>query len=155
MSVSLNNIEVRVSVAFQVGGDFPHVTGYHSEGRAETILADFETASGNVASLTTDLRQTNKRLDRIFEDTPVIMENLKKFTVEINNTTDGLNTLLDQSGGRVDTILADFETASGNIAILTTDLRQTSKRFDTLLVSTNDLVSKSARMVSARPSLIV
>ena len=115
----------------------------HSEGRVETILADFETASGNVASLTTDLRQTNKRIDRIFEDTPAIMENLKRFTVEINNTTVGLNTLLDQSGGRVGTILADFETASGNIAILTTDLRQTRKRLDTLLVSTNTLVSKN------------
>jgi phospholipid/cholesterol/gamma-HCH transport system substrate-binding protein len=102
-----------------------------------------ELTDTSLKPLLNNLTKGTGSLQNLFEEAPVIMENLKRFTVEINDTTDRLNMLLDRSGGHLDTILANFETASGNISSLTTDVRQTEKRLDALLVSMNNLVSNN------------
>ncbi len=82
-------------------------------------------------------------LQMLTKDAPVIIQNLKTFTVQLNKSVEHVNALLDQNGGRVDTILADFEDASGNAASLSAEVRQTGKRLDTLLVSMNTLIEKN------------
>jgi len=145
LSAVVVDIQAGMSTRMLTSGDRIQSLG------ATNILTAMSSAANKLGELTDtslkplldNLTAGTEPLKTLFKDTPVMIENLKRFTMEIIDLTDRLNTLLDQSGGRVDTILADFETASGNIAILTTDLRQTGKRLDTLLISTNTLVSKN------------
>jgi phospholipid/cholesterol/gamma-HCH transport system substrate-binding protein len=113
-----------------------------------TALASMSSKLGELTEtslkpLLDNLTEGTGSLENLFKDAPVISENLKRFTFQINGTTDRLNTLLDRSDRRIDTILADVETASGSISTLAADLRQTRERLDTLLVSINSLVSKN------------
>jgi len=118
---------------------------------ATNILATVSHVAGKLGELTeTSIKPI---LDQILDgtgsiqtltkDAPVIMENLKTFTVQLNQTVEHFNRLMDRSGGRVDTILADFEHASGNVASLSTEIRQTGQRLDTLLISMNSLIAKN------------
>ena len=100
-----------------------------------------ELTETSLKPLLANLTQGTDSLDAMFEDIPVIMENVKTLTAQINDTASRLDGLLDRSGGRVDTILADMEDISGNVSTLAADLRETRRKIDTLLVSMNDLIS--------------
>lgn len=79
------------------------------------------------------------------EDAPIILDNLKTFTVQLNETTVRVNSLLDRTEGSVDNILSDVETASQNISALTVGFRETSQRLDSLLASMNTLVETNRK----------
>ena len=102
-----------------------------------------ELSDTSLKPLLDNLTEGTSSLNDLSKDVPIILENVKTFSIELNNTTNRLNAFLDRNMGRVDTILVDVETASGNISDLTADFRQTGKRLDKLLVSTNNLISKN------------
>jgi phospholipid/cholesterol/gamma-HCH transport system substrate-binding protein len=118
---------------------------------------NFLTAMATVASQLGELTETSLKplldnltegtesLDSLFKGAPGIVEDIKKFTVQMNATMNRLNKLLIRSEGHVDSIFMDMEMASGNISTLTADLAQTRKQLDTLLVSMNDLVSDNRK----------
>ncbi|MEC4674918.1 MAG: MlaD family protein [Nitrospirota bacterium] len=118
---------------------------------ATNILATVSMVAGKLGELTDtsikpildQIMKGTGSLQTLTKDAPVILENLKTFTVQLNKSVEHVNALLDQNGGRVDTILADFEEASGNAASLSAEVRQTGKRLDTLLVSMNTLIEKN------------
>jgi phospholipid/cholesterol/gamma-HCH transport system substrate-binding protein len=76
-------------------------------------------------------------------DVPIILKNLKTFSLELKDTTHRFKVFLGRNTQRVDTILADVEIASGNISGLTTEFRRTGKRIDHLLASMDNLISKN------------
>ena len=118
---------------------------------ATNILATVSNVAGKLGELTDtsikpildQIMNGTGSLQTLTKDAPVIIQNLKTFTVQLNKSVEHVNALLDQNGGRVDTILADFENASGNAASLSAEVRQTGKRLDYLLHSMNGLVTKN------------
>jgi len=104
-----------------------------------------ELAETNLKPLLENLTNGTGSLETLAQDAPIILGNLKTFTLHLNDTTGRLNTLIEQSGGHVDTILSDVETASGNVTDLTEDFRKTSKRLDRLVYSMNALVVKNQK----------
>ena len=121
-SVGATNILATVS---HVAGKLGELT----ETSIKPILDQIMNGTGSIQALT--------------KDAPVIMDNLKTFTVQLNRSVEHFNSLMDRSGGRVETILTDFEQASGNVASLSAEVRQTGKRLDLLLYSLNTLISKN------------
>jgi len=118
---------------------------------ATNILATVSNVAGKLGELTEtsikpildQILNGTGSLQMLTKDAPVIIENLKTFTVQLNKSVEHVNGLLEQNGGRVDTILGDFEDASGNAASLSAEVRQTGKRLDSLLASMNGLLAKN------------
>ena len=106
-----------------------------------------ELSDTSLKPLLDNLAAGTSSLKNLGEDVPIILENLKTFTVQLNDTTQRVNALLDRTGGSVDSILPDLEKTAHNISTLTDGLRQTGKRLDALLVSMNTLVSENRKEI--------
>ena len=104
-----------------------------------------ELSDTSLKPLLDNLAEGTESLKDLGEDAPIILENLKTFTVQLNETTVRVNSLLDRTGGSVETILSDVETTSKNISTLTAGFRETSQRLDALLVSLNTLVDANRK----------
>lgn len=74
-------------------------------------------------------------------DVPVIIDNLKTFSVDLKDSTQRFKGFLSRNTKRVDTILTDVEVASANLSGLTNEFRITRKRIDHLLASIDNLVA--------------
>lgn len=116
-----------------------------------SILTTLSSVAGKINSFTetsllpllNDLSNSAEPLHTLYEDAPVILENVKTFTAQLTKATTRLNAILDRNGGRIDSILGNADEASGNISTLTTDFHRTRKQLDALLISTRTLISKN------------
>ncbi len=80
-------------------------------------------------------------------DIPIILENLKAFSVDLKDTTRRFKVFLGRNTKRVDTILTDVEVASGNLSDLTIEFRKTRKRVDHLLASMDTLIASNRETI--------
>ena len=106
-----------------------------------------ELSETNLKPLLENLTEGTSPLKDIAKDIPIILENLKIFSIELKNTTHEFKTFLARNTGRVDTILSDVEVSSGNISGLISDFRQTGKQLDDILATMNTLVSKNSATI--------
>ena len=106
-----------------------------------------ELSDSSLKPLLENLTEGTSSLKDLSKDVPVILENLKTFSIELKNTTHEFKMFLARNTGRVDTILSDVEVSSGNISGLISDFRRTGKRLDDILVSMNTLVSKNSATI--------
>ena len=102
-----------------------------------------ELSETTLRPLLENLTEGTSSLKDLSKDVPIILGNLKTFSVELNDATHRFNVLLGRNTKRVETILTDLEIASGNISGLTTEFRQTAKQIDHLLGSMDNLISKN------------
>lgn len=102
-----------------------------------------ELSESTLKPLLENLTEGTSSLKDFSKDVPIILGNLKAFSVELQDTTHRFKVFLGRNTKRIDTILSEVENASGNISGLVSDFRQTGKRIDDILVSMDELISKN------------
>jgi len=106
-----------------------------------------ELSETTLKPLLENLTEGTSSLKDLSKDVPIILGNLKTFSVELSDTTHRFKVFLGRNTKRVETILTDLEIASGNISGLTTEFRQTAKQIDHLLGSMDNLISKNRETI--------
>ena len=106
-----------------------------------------ELSETTLKPLMENLAEGTSALQNLSIDIPIILDNLKSFSVELNDTTHRFKVFLGRNTKRVDTILTDVEVASGNISDLTIEFRKTRKRIDHLLANMDTLISHNRETI--------
>ena len=106
-----------------------------------------ELSETTLKPLMENLSEGTSALKDLSIDIPIILGNLKSFSVELKDTTHRFKVFLGRNTKRVDTILTDVEVASGNISDLTIEFRKTRKRIDHLLASMDTLISQNRETI--------
>ena len=106
-----------------------------------------ELSETTLKPLMENLAEGTSALQDLSTDIPIILANLKTFSVELKDTTHRFKVFLGRNTKRVDTILTDVEVASGNISELTIEFRKTRKRIDHLLVSMDTIISHNRETI--------
>ncbi len=100
-----------------------------------------ELADNSLKPLLDNLTEGTSSLTTLSKDAPIIIENLKAFTIEISEASHRLNLLVANSTGHVDRTLVNLESASENVAKLSGDFDRTRARLDSLVASVRSLVT--------------
>ena len=87
----------------------------------DTILADFEEASGNAASLSAEVRQTGKRLDTLLVSMNTLIEKNKG---EIDHSVADLHHTLEVVASHVQEISYNLESTTRNLNEFTAEIRR-------------------------------
>lgn len=83
-------------------------------------------------------------IERLAESTPVILDNLERFTRDVNETVARVNELVSpENAARVEHILAGLERTSDNAEALSRDLARTREELEVLLGSARALMETS------------
>ena len=106
-----------------------------------------ELSETTLKPLMENLTEGTSALKDLSIDIPIILGNLKTFSVELKDTTHRFKVFLGRNTKRVDTILTDIEVASGNISDLTIEFRKTRKRIDHLLASMDTLIANNRETI--------
>jgi phospholipid/cholesterol/gamma-HCH transport system substrate-binding protein len=106
-----------------------------------------ELSETTLKPLMENLTEGTSALKDLSIDVPIILGNLKTFSVELKDTTHRFKVFLGRNTKRVDTILTDVEVASGNISDLTIEFRKTRKRIDHLLASMDTLIANNRETI--------
>ncbi len=106
-----------------------------------------ELSETTLKPLMENLTEGTSALKDLSKDIPIILGNLKSFSVELKDTTHRFKVFLGRNTKRVDTILTDVEVASGNISDLTIEFRKTRKRIDHLLASMDTIISHNRETI--------
>lgn len=113
-------------------------------GTLSSVAAKIEQLSDTTLKpLLENLTEGTSSLKDLAVDVPIILENLKSFSVELNHTTHGLKKFLGRNTKRVDTIIEDVVVASDNLSVLTVEFRETRQKIDRILLSMNNLIEKN------------
>jgi phospholipid/cholesterol/gamma-HCH transport system substrate-binding protein len=82
--------------------------------------------------------------------TPVITDNIRDFSAELNETGDRLNRALqDKNLAAIDDILVNASQTTVNFGQLTADLRQTQAQLDAVLLNLDNVVTRNQGSVQA------
>ena len=118
---------------------------------AISIISTISSAASKIEELTeTTLKPLMENLTKgtgalkdLSIDVPIILNNLKTFSVDLKDTTHRFRVFLGRNTNRVETILSDVEVASGNLSELTVEFRKTREKIDQILGSMDSLISKN------------
>lgn len=106
-----------------------------------------ELSETTLKPLMENLSEGTGALKDLAEDIPIILDNLKTFSVDLKDTTQRFKGFLGRNTKRVDTILTDVGVASENLSDLTIEFRKTRKRIDHLLASMDTLVNHNRETI--------
>lgn len=127
------------------GGTSPTPLAAGSEIRAGSA-ADLAGAVSAAATRVSRMMESRVEplLESLAEGTPEILANLRDFSVELNETGDGLAAVLGpENRRRVDAILSNLESASTELSRIGRDLGPTREQLDRLLARANALLDEN------------
>ena len=106
-----------------------------------------ELSETSLKPLLENLTEGTSALKDLSIDVPIILDNIKTFSVDLKDITHRAKGFLGRNTKRVDTILTDMEIASGNISDLTIEFRKTRKNIDHLLGSMDTLITQNRETI--------
>ena len=102
-----------------------------------------ELSETTLKPLMENLTEGTGALKDLAVDVPIILDNLKTFSVELKDTTHRFRVFLGRNTKRVETILTDVQVASGNLSELTVEFQKTREKIDHLLLAMDTMISKN------------